>query len=79
MARVVRRGGTVAAYIWDILADTSPTGRFQIALRAMGITMALPPSAEVSRMAALRDLRTASGLQSIATCEIEVKRVFPGF
>jgi SAM-dependent methyltransferase len=79
MARVVRRGGTVAAYIWDILADTSPTGRFQIALRAMGITMALPPSAEVSRMAALRDLWTASGLQSIATCEIEVERVFPDF
>jgi hypothetical protein len=30
-------------------------------------------------MAALRDLRTASGLQSIATCEIEVERVFPDF
>ncbi len=46
MARVVKPGGAVAAYIWDIANDGSPTGAIQMEMRAFGLTPPSPPSVD---------------------------------
>src|SRR5215471_17776524 len=52
MTRVVRPGGTVAAYVWDILEAGAPHEPVHAELRHMGMRPMLPPSAPVSRLAA---------------------------
>ena len=79
MARVVRPGGAVAAYAWDM-------ARWRIPLRAdprrtarLGATPSLPPSPDASREETLRDLWTAAGLEAVETREITVHRTFADF
>ena len=79
MMRVVVPGGTVAAYIWDIANDSSPTGPIQIEMRAIGLTVPNPPSVAASRMESLRALWADAGLHMIETREIVVERKFADF
>jgi SAM-dependent methyltransferase len=79
MARVVRPGGAVAAYAWDMLGGGFPWEPIQVEMRALGVTPPLPPSVGASRMAALRDLWACAGLEAIETCEITVQRTFADF
>ncbi len=79
LARVVRPGGTVAAYAWDMLGGGFPHESIHAEMRAMGITPPRPPSAGASRMEALRELWTAAGLGAVATKEIVVQRTFADF
>jgi SAM-dependent methyltransferase len=79
MARVVRPGGTVAAYAWDILGGGFPFARIQAELRAQGINPPLPPSVDASRTEALRGLWADAGLEGIETREITVERSFADF
>ena len=79
MTRVVCPGGTVAAYAWDMFGGGFPFTPIQVEMRALGVTPTLPPSAQVSRMAALRDLWTGAGLEAIETREIAVRRTFADF
>jgi len=79
MARVVRPGGTVAAYVWDSLGGASPTSPIQAELLAVGVATPVPPSAGASHMAALRDLWTGAGLEAVETREITVQRTFADF
>ncbi len=79
MVRVVRRGGIVAAYAWDMTGGGFPFEPIRIGLRDCGFTPLSPPSVDASRMSALRDLWTAAGLGSIETREINVRRTFDGF
>ena len=67
MARVVRPGGLVAAYVWDALGGRDPIEPILTELRAMGITPAAPPSVHVSSMEALHGLWTDAGLEGIET------------
>jgi SAM-dependent methyltransferase len=76
MVRVVRPGGTVAAYGWALLDGGFPYTPFQAEMRAMGFTPAMPPSAEASRIDVLQDLWKGAGLEAIATREIAVQRTF---
>src|SRR6516165_1381638 len=64
MARVVRPGGIVAAYAWDMLGGGFTLEPIRIEMRAMGLTVVNPPSPEASR---------------IETLEITVQRTFPNF
>ena len=48
-------------------------------IRAMGHKVPQPPSAEASRMAAMRDLWTGAGLASVETREIAVERTYRDF
>ena len=81
MKRVVRPGGMIAAYAWDI---TNPGG-FPFApvgaeLRNAGAAdFPMPPSADISRSDALRDLWTQAGLTSVQMREITVTRAFADF
>ena len=72
MVRVVRPGGTVATYAWDMLGGGFPQEPIRIGLRSMGITPFEPPSADASRIQALNDLWVDAGLDAVET------KVIPG-
>jgi ubiquinone/menaquinone biosynthesis C-methylase UbiE len=79
MMRVVRPGGVIAAYAWDILNGGFPLDPIQTELRALGISPLLPPSVAVSPMAALEALWRAGGLENVTSREITVERTFENF
>jgi SAM-dependent methyltransferase len=79
MVRVVRPGGMVATYAWDMLGGGFPYDPIQVEIRALGITPPLPLSVSASRMEALCDLWTNAGLQAVDTREITVQRTFADF
>jgi ubiquinone/menaquinone biosynthesis C-methylase UbiE len=79
MNRVVGPGGTVAAYVWDVFGDGTPTAPIQAELHHFGVPLALPPSAGASRMEVLRSLWTDAGLEAVETQEITVSRTFSDF
>ena len=79
MARVVRPGGWVAAYAWDVPGGGFPFEPVWQEIRAAGPTPLLPPHAGASAIAALRGLWTAAGLEAVETREIAVERRFATF
>jgi ubiquinone/menaquinone biosynthesis C-methylase UbiE len=80
MQRVVKPGGTISAYAWDIMEEGGfPMQPMQDELRAMGRKPMLPPSAEASRMDALRQLWVGAGLTDVETRAITVARTFADF
>jgi hypothetical protein len=79
MARVVRPGGIVAAYAWDVLGGHFPQEPLRIELRAMGIEPLNPPSAEASRIETMGELWRGAGLEGVETREITVQRTFADF
>jgi ubiquinone/menaquinone biosynthesis C-methylase UbiE len=79
MVRVVKPGGMVAAYAWDMLGGGFPQEPIRTGLRSMGITPLEPPSVGASRIQALKDLWANAGLESIETRIIPVQRTFADF
>jgi ubiquinone/menaquinone biosynthesis C-methylase UbiE len=79
MARVVRPGGTVAAYMWDMLGGGFPLDAMLIEMRAMGLTPPRPPRMEASGLEAMRALWTGAGLVDVETREVAVQRTFANF
>ena len=79
MARVVRPGGLVAAYGWDVLGGGFPFDPVWVETRAAGVTPPLPPNPGAAGMASLLDLWTGAGLHSVETREIVVERTFANF
>ena len=79
MARVVKSGGLVAAYVWDAVGRGMPHATIGKELRAMGLKPGLPPSAEASRIDVLQDLWKNAGLCEIETKVIDVQRTFCDF
>jgi len=79
MARVVRPGGSVSAYAWDILGGGFPFAAVQDELQALGSPPLWPPSVEAASIDALRALWRGAGLVRIETREIGVQRTFADF
>ena len=79
MKRVVRPGGSVAAYAWDVFGGGVPTAPITAELRASNISYPLPPSVNASRMEVLHSLWVDAGLQSVETSVITVERTFANF
>jgi SAM-dependent methyltransferase len=79
MARVVRPGGSVSAYSWDMLGGGFPYGTLHAELRALGVTIAAPPSPDASQVDILRALWLNAKLTEVDTTEIVVQRAFPDF
>ena len=79
MARVVRPGGTVAAYAWDMLGGGFPMEPIFSELRELGHEPLRPPRPEASGMQAMRELWTGAGLQEVETRKITVQRSFANF
>ena len=76
MTRVVRPGGIVTAYAWDMLGGGFPYHVLQAEMRALGFAPPKPPSPDASREDVLRDLWIAAGLTSVSTQQITVQRTF---
>ena len=79
MARVVRPGGSVSAYAWDILGGGFPYAAMAQEIAALGFPMSLPPSVEAARLDALRASWQGAGLVDVATCAISIERTFDDF
>ena len=79
MKRVVRTGGTVTAYVWDIFAGGLPHQEIRTQMHAIGQPTPVPPSSHVSAQNALRDLWTDAGLEKVETREILVHRTYDDF
>jgi ubiquinone/menaquinone biosynthesis C-methylase UbiE len=79
MARVVKPGGSVSAYAWDILGGGFPYAALQEEMSKLAATPQWPPSIEASRMETMRALWSGAGLTRIETREITVTRTFADF
>ena len=79
MTRVVRPGGLVSTYAWDILGGGLPIAAIEHELPVVGLTMPLPPSPDAANTETLRDLWSNAGLTAIETREIMVERRFANF
>ena len=79
MVRVVRSGGTVSTYIWDLPGGGFPYEPIQTEMHALGMTPPQPPRADATVMAALVKLWEDAGLGAIQTRQINVKRDFRNF
>jgi len=79
MARVVRPGGLVTSYSWDILGGGFPVEPLQAEMRAMGMPTQLPPSVDASQRDALLALWAEAGLVEVEMDEITVESTFADF
>jgi len=79
MARVVRPGGWVSAYAWDVLNGGFPFDPVWEEIRAAGVAPLLPPNPSAGELQSLRRLWAAAGLEAIETREIVVTRTFSTF
>lgn len=79
MVRVVRPGGVVSAYAWDIMGGGFPLEPMIAELQAYGIPPMRPPRADASPLGALQALWTQAGLEAVETRTIAVRRTFADF
>jgi len=79
MRRVARRGGTIAAFVWEFETERSPSGPMRRGLRAVGGEVPAVPGTRAAGLAALQRLFESEGLDAIATRTIEVRVEFPDF
>lgn len=79
MTRVVRAGGMVSAYAWDMHGGGFPYHALQSELRGMGAEVPAPASPGASRMESMRELWSSAGLEAVETTEITVQRTFASF
>ena len=79
MARVVRPGGWVAAYMWDIPGGGVPSHPIYLALEGMGMTAARPPNPEVSAPSAMTRIWEGAGLVSVETTVIRIRTIYSEF
>ncbi len=79
MARVVKPGGQVAAYGWDLEGGGFPYATLQQELRTLGVDVSSPPSPDAAGIEQLKALWRGAGLIDIQTREIVVERRFDDF
>ena len=79
MVRVIRPGGGVCAYAWDILGGGFPYAALQEEMAGLGQQPLWPPSVDAARMDVLRSSWTAAGLVDVETHEVVVERTFTDF
>ena len=74
MARIVRPGGLVAAYAWDMMGGGFPLNALIESMREMGLNPPRPPRSDASTLDALRALWTGAGMVDVQTRTIELER-----
>jgi len=79
MVRVVRPGGTVAAYHWDMAGGGFPLQPVLDVARAEGHKPQEPPSGWASALDASERLWREAGLVDVQTRQFDVQRRFDGF
>lgn len=79
MVRVVRRGGLVTAYAWDMESGGFPYAALHDQMRALGMMVPAPPNPSASAMDVLYELWSNAGLEDIQQRSITVQRTFTDF
>ena len=79
MARVVKPGGVVAAYMWDLTGAGFPYHQARQALFELGYTVPEPPSPAASKPELMQSVWIACGFEAIACQTIAVQRTFQDF
>lgn len=79
MARVVRPGEWVAAYMWDVPGDGVPVHPIYLATESMGMLTGPPPNAAASDRQAMEGFWKTAGLKSIETRVIRIANVYSDF
>ena len=79
MARVVRPGGAVSAYAWDLLGGGFPLEPVHEQMRGMNTPPKMPPHPEAAELANLKALWAGAGLTEIETRVITIERRFEDF
>lgn len=83
MSRVVRPGGTVAAYVWDFAGRRNISQHLWDAIPAVipdaGMATQTALQADSTRSEALVDLFRSAGLAQIGTTKLEATATFAGF
>ena len=79
MTRVVRPGGIVAAYAWDIPGGGFPYEALREELGALNMAVPREPHPEASSLDNLKSLWIGAGLEAVETRAIPVQRTFADF
>ncbi len=79
IVRVVRPGGTVAAYVWPAHGDGHPSEYLRSAVRSVGPSETNRPGAGMRTTEAMKALFAASGITEIETRSLEIPFRFENF
>jgi ubiquinone/menaquinone biosynthesis C-methylase UbiE len=79
MARVVRPGGLVTAYMWDVPGGGVPVHPIYLALESMGLMSGRPPNSGASEREAMQWFWKNAGLETIETQVIRIPTVYSDF
>jgi len=79
LTRVVRPGGLVATYMWDVPGGGLPHQPIYSAMEALGIDFTLPPNTQSSTREALAILWKEAGLEFVDTSVIRIQIRFNDF
>lgn len=79
MVRVVKPGGVVTAYAWDMMNGGFPFNTMQTEMGEMGIPPTFPPNAKFSRVEAMRELWVEAGLDFVETNVYTAHRTYESF
>jgi SAM-dependent methyltransferase len=79
MARVVRPGGWIAAYMWDVPAAGAPTAPIGTAAKSLGMAPPGPPNPAASSREAMQAMWQAAGLADIDMRVMRIPVAFAGF
>ncbi len=79
LVRVVKAGGTIAAYHWDLAGGGFPLQPILDAVHAEGYRSQPPPSAWTATLQASEHLWQNAGLSDVQTRQFEVSRAFESF
>jgi ubiquinone/menaquinone biosynthesis C-methylase UbiE len=79
MARVVRPGGCVATYVWDVPGAGTPLHPIYVAMESLGMPAPRPPGASASGSDSMRELWESAGLELIESRVIRISVVYSDF
>jgi SAM-dependent methyltransferase len=79
MIRVVRPGGWVATYVWDVPGAGTPIHPIYVAMESLGMPSPRPPGASVSGRDTMRALWEDAGLELIESRVIRIPVVYSDF
>ena len=78
MARVVKSGGSVSTYIWDMAGGGFTMEPVREALKQMGIGPSMP-GADITTMTNLRGAWERAGLNDVDTTRIDIRLTYEDF
>lgn len=79
MARVVKPGGLVATYMWDIPGGGFPIRPLATAMKSLGLEEPARPNVEASQRAAMDAFWREAGLHAVETTVIRIRVAFADF